>query len=134
MGSYGIGVERTAASFIEQNNDEKGIVWKGEVAPFKVILLSLNQSDEEVKKVSEEFYKQMDIIRHKEVLFDDREGVRPGIKFNDADLIGIPLQVIVGEKNLKEGNVEIKIRRSGERIILKKEDAVEKIIKLISEN
>ncbi|MBK7157611.1 MAG: hypothetical protein IPH77_03395 [Ignavibacteria bacterium] len=59
-----------------------------------------------------------------EALFDDREGVRPGIKFNDADLIGIPLQVIVGEKNLKEGNVEIKIRRSGERIILKKEDAL----------
>ncbi|MCB0728144.1 MAG: proline--tRNA ligase [Ignavibacteriae bacterium] len=134
MGSYGIGVERTAASFIEQNNDDKGIVWKGEVAPFKVILLSLNNKNEEVRKVSEEFYKQMDIIRHKEVLFDDRDDVRPGLKFNDADLIGIPLQVIIGEKNLKEGNVEIKIRRSGERIILKKEDAVNKVMELIKES
>ncbi|MEO8666228.1 MAG: proline--tRNA ligase [Ignavibacteria bacterium] len=117
MGSYGIGVERTTAAYIEQNFDDKGIIWKGEIAPFKVLLISLNQKNEEIKNISEEFYQKF--INDKiEILFDDRDDVRPGIKFNDADLIGIPIQLILGEKNLKEGKVEIKIRQSGERIII----------------
>ena len=132
MGSYGIGVERTAASYIEQNNDEKGIVWKGEIAPFKVILISLGGKTEEVKNISEEFYKQLCIEKKIETLYDDREGVRPGVKFNDADLIGIPVQLIIGEKNLKEGNIEIKIRSTGERLIVKKEDALNKVMELIN--
>ncbi len=129
MGSYGIGVERTTASYIEQNNDEKGIIWKGEIAPFQVILISLNQNNEEIKKVSEEFYKEFQNVKT-DILFDDRSDVRPGVKFNDADLIGIPVQLIIGEKNLKEGNVEIKLRSSGERLIVKKEDALDKILEL----
>ena len=129
MGSYGIGVERTTASYIEQNNDEKGIIWKGEIAPFQVILISLNQNNEEIKKVSEEFYKEFQ-NGNTDILFDDRADVRPGVKFNDADLIGIPVQLIIGEKNLKEGNVEIKLRSSGERLIVKKEDALNKILEL----
>ncbi|MBK6774151.1 MAG: proline--tRNA ligase [Ignavibacteria bacterium] len=132
MGSYGIGVERTAASYIEQNNDEKGIIWKGEIAPFKVILISLGGKTEEVKNISEEFYKQLCIEKKIETLYDDREGVRPGVKFNDADLIGIPVQLIIGEKNLKEGNIEIKIRSTGERLIVKKEDALNKVMELIN--
>jgi len=132
MGSYGIGVERTAAAYIEQNNDEKGIIWKGEIAPFQVILISLNQKNEEVKDISEEFYKELK-NNNIEVLFDDRAEVRPGVKFNDADLIGIPLQLILGEKNLREGNVEIKIRRTGERIIIKKEDVLNKVLELSNE-
>ena len=132
MGSYGIGVERTAASFIEQNNDEKGIIWKGEIAPFKVILISLGGKTEEVKNISEEFYKQLCNEKKIETLYDDREGVRPGVKFNDADLIGIPIQLIIGEKNLKEGNIEIKIRSTGERLIVKKEDALNKVMELIN--
>lgn len=130
MGSYGIGVERTTASFIEQNNDEKGIVWKGEIAPFKVILISLNQKNDEVRNISEEIYNQLR-QNNTEVLFDDRDDVRPGVKFNDSDLIGIPVQLIVGEKNLKDGNLEIKIRSTGERFIIKKEDALEKVMEFI---
>ena len=129
MGSYGIGVERTTASYIEQNNDEKGIIWKGEIAPFQVILISLNQNNEEIKKVSEDFYKEFQKV-NTDILFDDRADVRPGVKFNDADLIGIPVQLIIGEKNQKEGNVEIKLRSSGERLIVKKEDALNKILEL----
>lgn len=132
MGSYGIGVERTAASYIEQNNDEKGIIWKGEIAPFKVILISIGGKTEEVKNISEEFYKQLCNEKKIETLYDDREGVRPGVKFNDADLIGIPVQLIIGEKNLKEGNIEIKIRSTGERLIVKKEDALNKVMELIN--
>ncbi|MEO6696088.1 MAG: proline--tRNA ligase [Ignavibacteria bacterium] len=132
MGSYGIGVERTAAAFIEQNNDEKGIIWKGEAAPFQVILISLNQKSDEVKNISEEFYKNFK-LNNIEVLFDDRADVRPGVKFNDADLIGIPVQLIIGEKNIKEGNVEIKIRRTGERLIVRKEYALNKISELSKE-
>ena len=133
MGSYGIGVERTTAAYIEQNNDEKGIIWKGEIAPFSVIIISLNQNNEDIKTLSENFYKEF-LNKGMEVLFDDRAEVRPGVKFNDADLIGIPVQLIIGEKNLKEGNVEIKIRKSGERLIVKKEDAFAKINELIKNN
>jgi len=132
MGSYGIGLERTTASFIEQNHDEKGIIWKGEIAPFKVLLISLNQKNENVKNISEEFYKELK-ENSIEILFDDREEVRPGVKFNDADLIGIPLQLIIGEKNLKDGNIEIKIRKTGERLIIKKEDVLNKVLELSSE-
>lgn len=133
MGSYGIGVERTAASYIEQNNDEKGIIWKGELAPFKVILISLGGKSDEVKNISEELYGQLSNEKKIETLYDDREGVRPGVKFNDADLIGIPVQLIIGEKNLKEGNVEIKKRRTGERFIIRKEDALNKVMELIKD-
>lgn len=127
MGSYGIGVQRTTAAHIEQNHDEKGIIWKGEIAPFKVLLISLNQNKDEIKNVSDEFYKEL-LNKNIEVLYDDRADVRPGVKFNDADLIGIPVQLIIGEKNLKEGNVEIKVRKSGERMIVKKEDVIEKVL------
>lgn len=129
MGSYGIGVERTVAAYIEQNNDEKGIIWSGEMRPFDVMLISLNQSEGIVKDESERLYKEL-AETGLEVLFDDRAEVRPGVKFNDADLIGIPVQAIVGEKNLTNGNIEIKIRRTGERLLVNKGDAVAKIAEL----
>ncbi|MBK8983422.1 MAG: proline--tRNA ligase [Ignavibacteria bacterium] len=131
MGSYGIGVERTVASFIEQSNDEKGIIWKGEIAPFKIILICLHGKTSDVKELSDEFYKLLTTEMNIETLYDDRESVRPGVKFNDADLIGIPLQLVIGEKNLKDGNVEIKIRKTGEKLILKKEDALNKAAELL---
>ena len=130
MGSYGIGVQRTVASFIEESHDEKGIIWKGEIAPFKVNLISLMSKDENAKNVADEFYKEFK-SKNIEVLFDDRSDVRPGVKFNDADLIGIPVQLIIGEKNLKEGNLEIKIRSTGERLVVKKEEALNKIMELL---
>ncbi|MBL8008189.1 MAG: proline--tRNA ligase [Ignavibacteria bacterium] len=133
MGSYGIGIQRTVASFIEESHDDKGIIWKGEISPFKVIILSLGDRSEEVRNLSEEYYRILTAEHKTETLYDDRKEVRPGVKFNDADLIGIPVQLIIGEKNLKEGNVEIKIRKSGERIISRKEDAVNKILEIVKE-
>lgn len=131
MGSYGIGVERTVAAYIEQNNDEKGIIWGGEMKPFDVMLIALSQAEGEVKNVADKLY---DDLRAKgmDVLYDDRPDVRPGVKFNDSDLIGIPLQAIVGEKNLGQGNIELKIRKTGERILVQKEDTLNKIIEIAS--
>ena len=131
MGSYGIGVERTTASFIEQSNDDKGIIWKGEIAPFQINLICLSGKTDEVKDLAEKYYLELTEQKKIEVLYDDREEVRPGVKFNDSDLIGIPVQLIVGERNLKDGNVEIKIRQTGEKIIVSKDDAVSKAIELI---
>lgn len=90
MGSYGIGVERTVAAYIEQNNDEKGIIWSGEMKPFDLMLISLNQSEGTVKEQAEKMYSEL-LAKGVDVLFDDRQDVRPGVKFNDSDLIGIPL-------------------------------------------
>jgi prolyl-tRNA synthetase len=129
MGSYGIGVERIAAAYIEQNHDGKGIIWEGEISPFDVILICVNTNKDEVVKASDELYKELareDI----EVLYDDRSDVRPGFKFNDADLIGSPLQVIAGEKNLKDGKIELKIRRTGERILVNKDEVINKVKEL----
>ena len=119
MGSYGIGVERIAASYIEQNHDEKGIIWGGEIAPFQIALLAL-LSSEEISAASENIYNELTKNGY-DVLFDDRKDVRPGFKFNDADLLGMPLQVIVGEKNYKQNKLEIKIRRTGERLVIEKD-------------
>lgn len=130
MGSYGIGIERIAASHIEQNHDKYGIIWQGEIAPFQVHLICVNMNNEDLKVVSEDIYRQLN-KKGIETLYDDREEVRPGVKFNDADLIGIPYQIIVGEKNIKTGEVEIKIRKTGERLIVNKDDVVGKVTSFI---
>ncbi len=113
MGSYGIGVERVIACYIEQHHDERGIIWNKALAPFLVHLLALNVKKETVIKAAEGIYKQL-ADAGLEVLFDDRES-QAGFKFNDADLLGMPVQVIVGEKKLAEGKVEVKLRATGER-------------------
>lgn len=112
MGSYGIGVERILACYIEQNYDEKGIIWKEPLSPFDIHLIGLNLKNSSVAETSEKLYSQLQNEGY-EVLFDDRIEGSAGVKFNDADLIGLPLQIIVGEKNLKENKVEIKNRRTG---------------------
>lgn len=113
MGCYGIGIGRTAAASIEQNHDENGMIWPLPLAPFQVLVVMLNPKDEEVRQAGEEIYRQL-LERNIEVLLDDRDE-RPGIKFKDADLIGIPLRVTVGARSLKEGTVELKYRSSGEQ-------------------
>ncbi|MCX7908457.1 MAG: proline--tRNA ligase [Ignavibacteria bacterium] len=113
MGSYGIGVERIIACFIEQNHDENGIIWDYPLSPFDIHLISINVKSELVKEYSEKIYTSLTQANY-EVLYDDRDETA-GVKFNDADLIGIPIQIIVGEKNLKNGLVEIKFRKNNQR-------------------
>jgi len=117
MGSYGIGVERIVACHIEQHHDKYGIVWSRTLAPFPVHLIVVNADNEKIVGVAERLYEkfQESLI---DVLYDDRDDVSPGFKFKDADLLGMPLQVIVGEKNVVNGNVEIKERRTGKREIV----------------
>ena len=114
MGSYGIGVDRIIACHIEQHHDEKGIMWGASLAPYQVHLICVNANNESVMAKSEEFYRLL-TEKGVSVLFDDRTNVTPGFKFNDADLLGIPLQLVVGEKNLKNGLLELKERRTGKR-------------------
>jgi prolyl-tRNA synthetase len=113
MGCYGIGVSRIVAACIEQNNDENGILFPPPVAPFEVALLGLNMKDEQVSGAVEALYHTL-TEGGVEVLVDDRDE-RPGFKFKDADLLGMPIQLIVGAKGLARGMVEVKDRRTGER-------------------
>jgi prolyl-tRNA synthetase len=112
MGCYGIGIGRTVAAGIEQNHDENGIVWPMPIAPFQVIITPVNVNDEKLSKAAEDLHEDL-TKKGIEVLLDDRDE-RAGVKFNDADLIGIPLRVTIGPKRLAEGKVELKIRKSGE--------------------
>lgn len=118
MGCYGIGLNRIVAAHIEEHHDDKGITWQKVLAPYTVILMTLNPSDSDCVRVSEEVYDHLTRTGF-EVLYDDREE-RAGVKFNDADLIGIPLQVIVSERNLKERNLEVvrRFNKSAEKVDL----------------
>ncbi len=113
MGSYGIGVERVMACYIEQHHDERGIIWDKALAPFQVQLIALNVKKQEIVDTCENIYNSLKAMGY-EVLYDEREA-QAGFKFNDADLLGMPVQIIVGDRKLKENKVEIKIRKSGER-------------------
>lgn len=127
MGSYGIGIERIAASYIEQNHDEKGIIWGGgEISPFQIHLICVNTKSLEIKDLADNLYNELS-SKGFEVLYDDREYVTAGVKFNDADLIGIPVQLIVSERNHKEGVAELKVRRTGERQKIKISEISQKI-------
>ncbi len=117
MGSYGIGPARVAAAAIEQNHDKNGIIWPKNIAPFDVEILPLNMKDAKTVEVAEKLYSDI-TEKGTEVLLDDRDE-RAGAKFKDADLIGIPNQIIIGEKNLKDGLVEIKDRKTKEAIKVK---------------
>ncbi len=132
MGCYGIGVGRTLAAVIEEHNDKFGIKWPISVAPFEVEILPLNMSDEEIKNTAESLYEKLQ-SEGIEVLMDDRNDVGAGVKFNDADLIGIPIQIIVGRTLKKEGKVELKDRETGEKTALAPEDITDFVKKLIKE-
>ncbi len=125
MGSYGIGPARIAAAAIEQNYDKDGIIWPRSIAPFDVEILPLNMKDAKTVDVAESLYKDL-MEKGIEVLMDDRDE-RAGVKFKDADLIGIPTQIVLGERNLKEDIVEIKDRRTKEVMKVKIEAVVEEV-------
>ncbi len=126
MGCYGIGIGRTAAASVEQNHDEFGIIWPAPLAPFDCEVVPVNVKDAESLKAAEEIYSTLRAAGV-DALLDDRDE-RAGVKFKDADLIGIPLRVTVGERNLKQGLVEIKERRSGEVKLVKAGEAAEKVL------
>src|SRR6267142_6651567 len=105
MGTYGIGVTRTVAAVIEQLHDVNGIVWPYSIAPYRVQVVAVNMKDDATRATAESIYEGLS-GRGIEVLFDDRDE-RPGTKFKDADLLGMPLRVTVGEKGLKDGIVEL---------------------------
>jgi prolyl-tRNA synthetase len=113
MGCYGIGTGRTVAASIEQNNDADGIVWPLPLAPFPVHLVTLSETDAAVRETAEKLVADLG-VRGIEVLWDDREE-RPGVKFKDADLLGMPLRVVIGGKSLARGVGELRVRRSGEK-------------------
>ncbi len=125
MGSYGIGPARIAAAAIEQNHDKDGIIWPKSIAPFDVEILPLNMNDKNTVDVAEKLYQDL-IKKDIEVLMDDRDE-RAGVKFKDADLIGIPTHIILGEKNLKEGLIEIKDRKTKEAEKVVIEEVVERV-------
>ena len=130
MGSYGIGVERVMACYIEQHNDENGIIWDKTLAPFQVHLMGLNMKNEDVAQTSESIYEKL-TSKNIEVLFDDRIDAQAGYKFKEADLLGMPLQIVVGNKKLKENKVELKLRATGERIDVSTDELISKVLELL---
>jgi len=128
MGCYGIGVSRTLAAVAEQFNDENGLVWPAQIAPFEVHLIPINLKDEAQAKLASELYEQLK-AQALEVLMDDR-AERPGVKFADSDLIGLPVRVTVGKK-AAEGVVELKVRKTGEMLEVHKDDLLQTVAGLL---
>ena len=122
MGCYGIGVSRTAQACVELNCDEKGILWPMEIAPYKAVVMPLNMKSETVKGLAEKVYGALDCG---DTLLDDRDD-RAGVKFNDADLIGFPIRIIIGDKNAANGNVEFSLRKDGAKEVMSVEAAIQK--------
>ncbi|WP_026364441.1 proline--tRNA ligase [Brachyspira innocens] len=123
MGCYGIGVNRALASVIEQNYDDKGIIFPISVAPYEAIVVAIDKEGEESFKKAEEIYNALNALKV-ETMFDDRKE-RLGVKLNDCDLIGIPMRIIVGKKSLQRGVVEFKLRSSSESVEVKTDEIVE---------
>jgi prolyl-tRNA synthetase len=126
MGTYGIGVTRIVASAIEQSHDKDGIIWPVPLAPYEVALLELQQDDDKVLATTKKFYEELTAAGI-DVLYDDRDE-RPGVKFKDADLIGIPFRLTVGKKGVAEGIVELKRRNGAEVRKLKIDEAVKIVV------
>jgi len=128
MGCYGIGVDRTLASIIEENHDDDGIQWPMSVAPFQVCIVPIKYEGA-MKEAADSLYNELS-ARGVEVLLDDRDE-RPGVKFKDMDLIGIPLRVVVGDKNLP--NVEVKKRGEKDANLMPQAEAAKALVTMVSE-
>jgi prolyl-tRNA synthetase len=129
MGCYGIGVSRLVAAIIEQHNDKDGIQWPVTVAPYKVCISPINLAHTETKELAERLYTDLQSAGV-EVLLDDRDE-RPGIKFKDADLVGFPIRVVIGEKGLAKGQIEVRLRKTGETRLVDKAKAIEELLALL---
>jgi prolyl-tRNA synthetase len=130
MGCYGIGVSRLIPTIIEQNYDKDGIIWPKEISPYQAIILPLDVTDSVVMDKAMEVYKELETLGI-DVLLDDRDE-RAGVKFKDADLLGIFLQVIIGREAVKTNSLELKVRREQKKIIKPKAESMEEIKKLIN--
>lgn len=131
MGCYGIGVGRTMAAAIEQNHDENGVVWPKAIAPFTVIIVPVSEKSERQMAAANELYAGL-LQQGVEVLLDDR-AERAGVKFKDADLIGIPLRITIGDKSLDKGVLEYKERKSGVSGTIDAADAVPAVLRLLDQ-
>ena len=129
MGCYGLGVTRTISAVIEQNYDADGIIWPWPVAPYHVHLLCLDSTDVEILNIAEKLEKTLE-VNGIEVLLDDREGLSPGVKFKDADLLGFPLRVVVGAKGLKDGYVELRDRKTKETLKVKPDELLSAVMEM----
>lgn len=132
MGCYGIGVTRVVAAAIEQNHDESGIIWPVELAPFQISVLPLAMKDKDVVDAAEKIYIDL-IDKGIEVLLDDRDERAGGVKFKDAELVGIPLRVVIGKKTLAEGKIEVRARTEDEATEIPFDGCIETIIKKLEE-
>jgi prolyl-tRNA synthetase len=129
MGCYGLGVSRTVAAIIEQHHDDDGIAWPLSVAPFAVEVLAVSMKSEEAVRVAEKLYDDLRAAGV-DTLYDDRDD-SAGVKFKDADLVGMPLRVTVGDRGLKKGIVEARVRKTGEVTEVPVDDAVQGILRLL---
>ncbi len=131
MGCYGIGVSRLMAAIVEQNNDTEGIIWPVTISPYKVIILPLDVTDAEIMQYASAIYSELE-KNNIEPLLDDRDE-RAGVKFKDADLLGIPVIITIGKKTLKEQKIEIKTRKDKKTILVDKNEAINSIRAIITE-
>ena len=125
MGSYGIGPARIAATAVEQGHDKDGIIWPDSIAPYDVHVIPLDMGHDRTREVAENLYSEL-VKTGRDVLIDDRDE-RAGVKFKDADLLGVPKQVVIGERGLKEGLVEIKDRKTRESVKVRPEEVISKL-------
>jgi prolyl-tRNA synthetase len=130
MGCYGIGLPRVMAAVVEQSRDERGIIWPFSIAPYQVALLGLDLDRSEIKEAAEQLYVDLQAAGI-EVLFDDRPETA-GVKFNDADLLGLPLRAVISRRSLKNGGLELKARSEKESHIVSLAEAVQAIQASIS--
>ena len=132
MGCYGIGVGRLAASVCEAKHDDYGPIWPISIAPWEVHLCCLRADDEQTKAVADEMYARLQAAKA-EVIYDDRAGIRPGEMFADADLLGVPIRVVVSPRNLKENKIEISTRDKSVKVSVDVEEAADYILNLRKE-
>jgi prolyl-tRNA synthetase len=130
MGCYGIGLGRLMAAAVEQNHDDKGIIWPMTIAPYHVYICPLYREGTEVSTIAEKLYAEL-TENGIEVLIDDR-AESPGVKFNDADLLGIPVRITVSPRSLEKNSVELKKRAEKDFELIPLEEAVGKIVKIVT--
>jgi prolyl-tRNA synthetase len=131
MGCYGMGVSRLVGAVIEQNHDDNGMIWPENIAPFHVIIIPINpHKSEDVRRVSDQLHDSL-TAKGVDVLLDDRDGHRPGVKFADAELLGIPYRVVVGDRGLQNGVIEFTNRRTAETEELSVEDVIARVTQSI---